>query len=126
MPGDLQINASVTDVQTPSGADYQSTLNIIARARITDLSNCTPSPCSGPYGTPATAGDADFGAFGVSCVPNGITAVPPGSDCNIATSANAQVAGFVVSGDQKIWQVFRMRVTDYLGELFAQGGVFVP
>ena len=130
--GDFSITESTSDVRTPSGADYDPSppgtpdLTAIVRVRVTDLANCAPAPCSGPFQTPATAVDADFGPIPIDCVPNGAAGTPPGSDCNLTTSANSFLPGFAAAQRQAVLQLFRVRVNDSSGGLFEQEGILAP
>jgi hypothetical protein len=128
--GDVQINLTDSDIQTPAGADYDpagsADLNAVARIRFTDTNNCSPAPCAGPYTQPGTGTDLDFGPIPVSCSVNGSASTPPGSTCNIATTANTFMPGSVVAGKEAVVQVFRIRVNDSTGTLFQQQGIFIP
>ena len=106
----LQVTvAGRTFVRRYAGPEYQGSdnpepatpdLTATVRVRTTDWGNCTPTPCSASYNRAATTTDTDFGPIPIECVPNGSSSVPPGSDCNATTSANAFIPGFVVSGRQ--------------------------
>ena len=128
--GDVQINLNDSDIQTPAGADYDpnptTDLNASWRIRFTDTNNCTPTPCAGPYTAPGTGTDMDFGPVPVNCSVNGSASTPPGSTCNVATTANTVIPGSVVVGKEAVTQVFRIRVNDHLGALFQQQGIFIP
>jgi hypothetical protein len=134
VPGDVQIKLNDSDIQTTAGADYnpsgtggyQYDLWLIARVRITDTNNCSPSPCNGPYSQAGTGTEFDFGSVPVDCVPNGNSTTPPGSDCNLDTTANAFLAGSVAPGKLASIQLFRMRVNDDGSKLFQQQGLLVP
>lgn len=137
VPGDFLLGLTITDVQTPAGADYNPggvALRLRTRQRITDSSNCDPadSGCgpdcfpSCPHDQPGTATDFDWGPNDIRCVARGDPATPPGSDCSLSTSANAQIPGAVVSGRQEVVQLFRPRVFDVAEALFAQEGLFAP
>jgi hypothetical protein len=132
-PADWTLTVAASDIRTPAGADYNpngtggNDLLATFRVRFTDRSNCLGSPCSTPYDKPATTTDLDFPPAHIDCVPNGDPATPPGSDCNVATSANTLVPGAVVAGKQTILQVFRVRVLNDVGStVFLQQGVFIP
>jgi hypothetical protein len=130
--GDFAITGSDSDVRTPAGADYDPSpagtpdLTAMVRVRITDLANCGPAPCTGPYQNAATAVDVDFGPIPIDCVPNGDPGTAPGSDCNVTTSANSFMPGVFAPEKQTVIQLFRMRVNDSNADLFQQEGVFVP
>jgi hypothetical protein len=116
-----------SDIQTPSGGDYLTgPLKMVFRTRLTDLNNCTPSPCGGPFTQAGTGTDSDFGPVPVPCIPNGPTSTPPGSNCIVTTSANSFMPGLVVSGKQAVWQAFRIRMLDNSNTLFQQQGFLVP
>ena len=132
-PTDLQLSVADSDIQTPTGADYDPTpgtvgqdLAAVFRIRMTDLNNCAPSPCGGPFASAATGTDTDYGPIPIECVQNGNTTTAPGSDCNVTTSANVFMPGSAVAGQQAILQVFRVRVNDNAGVLFQQQGFFAP
>jgi hypothetical protein len=130
--GDVAISESNSDIETPTGADYDPNpagtpdLTATARIRFTDLANCSGSGCGGPYGEAGTPVDVDLGPVPIECVPNGGQGAPPGSDCNADTSANAVVPGSIVSGKQTIAEIFRIRVNDATGRLFQQQGIYTP
>lgn len=130
---DVQLNIVDSDIQTASGADYDPTpgavgadLKAVFRLRLTDLNNCSPTPCGAPYAQAASSTDTDFGPIPFDCVQNGNTSIPPGSNCNLTTTANTFMPGSVVSGKQAIWQLFRVRVNDSANALFQQQGFFTP
>ena len=135
---DVALEASLTDIQTTTGADYNPNpsgpdLTAYARVRLTDLRNCTPTPCSGPYDKPATTTDT-FLTFPVDCVE--VTWIPnTGSSCSANTSANALTPGFAREGNGTVVQSFRMLVDDSGANgiradsddrIFMMQGVFVP
>jgi hypothetical protein len=132
LPGDYQIAMLDSDIRTPAGSDYDpnggagNDLKVVARLRITDTNNCTPSGCTGPYAQSATTTDFDFAPVPVNCVPNGSTTTPPGSDCNVTTTVNAVTPGTLVAGKQTSITVFRIRVNDSANALFQQQGSLVP
>ena len=133
LPGDYQIAMLDSDIRTPAGSDYDpnggagNDLRVIARFRISDTNNCTPSGCTGPsYTKSATTTDFDFGPVPVNCVPNGAQATPPGSDCNLTTTVNTFSPGALVAGKLTSITVFRLRVNDHLGTLFQQQGSLIP
>jgi hypothetical protein len=130
IPGDVQLSGTSSDIETPAGADYAPAgtgdLLTIARIRFTDHYNCFPAGCGGPYTSSGTGQEVDFGPVPVDCVPNGSPATPPGSDCNVSTSANTVVPGSIVAGREAVVQVFRIRVNDIANTIFGQQGVFIP
>ena len=111
---DVALEASLTDIQTAGGADYNPNasgpdLTAYARVRLTDRRSCTPTPCSSSYAAAATTTDA-FLAFPVNCV-NTLDA-NVGATCNASTTANTLTPGFVVEGNATVVQSFRMLVDD--------------
>jgi hypothetical protein len=128
--GDVSLTGTDNDVRTPTGADYDPTtgtdLFATARIQFTDHYNCFPAPCTGPYTSPGTGTQLDFGPVPISCVANGSATSAPGSDCNVTTSANTVVPGSVVPGKQAVVQIFRIRISDYQNVLFQQQGIFIP
>jgi glucose/arabinose dehydrogenase len=130
---DLQLSVADSDIRTPTNADYDPTprtagqdLGASFRIRLTDLNNCTPNPCAGPYTGAASGTDLNFGPIPIDCVRNGNTGAPPGSGCNVSTSANAFTPDSVAAGRRAVWQVFRVRINDSAGNLFQQQGFFAP
>ena len=130
--GDVNLTGTDSDIQTPSGQDYNPTggtgtdMFAVSRIRFTDHYNCSPAPCAGPFTQPGTGTDLDFGPVPVKCVVNGSPSSPPGSDCNVTTSANTVVPGSVVAGKQAVVQIFRIRINDNTNVLFQQQGIFIP
>ena len=131
--GDVALTVSDSDIQTATGSDYDPTpgapggdLRAIFRIRLTDNYNCSPSPCSASYDRPGSGTDTDFGPIPIDCEANGSPTASPGSDCNLSTTANTFMPGAVVSGQQAIWQVFRVRVLDGGDTLFQQQGFLAP
>jgi DNA-binding beta-propeller fold protein YncE len=132
LSGDYQIAVLDSDVRTPAGSDYDpnggagNDLRAVAKLRITDTNNCTPSGCSGPYTQSATTTDFDFGPVPINCVTNANASTPPGSDCNVTTTANAVTPGTLVAGKLTSITVFRLRINDHLNTLFQQQGILIP
>jgi hypothetical protein len=130
LPGDMAIDVSTNDVQTPLGAPYDPTpgssaadLAAVIRFRITDRSSCSPSPCGAPYDSPGTTTDLDF-SVPVNCEAGGVGA---GSTCQASTTANAVIgAGAFSAGQQAVVQAFRVRLIDSANTIFEQQGHFVP
>lgn len=136
---DVGFKMEITDVRagSPTGADYNpggagADLTMVARIRTTDLNNCTPAPCSGPYNQAATATDVDI-LVPINCTPTADTAT--GSTCFVNTTANTLMPNYIREGKQAIVQAFRVRINDagannLRGDaddtLFLQGGYFVP
>ena len=131
LSGDLGIEGTLSDVQTPAGADYGPFLFLVFRIRVSDQSNCAGASCSGPYDRAGTATEQDFNSGSadvtMSCVPQGDPGSPPGSDCNVNTTANAVIPGAFTAGKQSVVQLFRVRVNDAQARsVLAQQGVYVP
>lgn len=134
LANDLSVQLSLSDIRSTSGADFDPArpslddLALTARIRYTDHFSCQPAPCFGNYNLPATATDIDFGQFYVNCVPVGDPATPPGSNCNLTTTANTYYGTPIIStGVETVIQFFRTRIYDNTtGNLFAQQGIFVP
>ena len=130
--GDFTITETNSDIQMPTGADYNPSppgtadLKVIVRLRLTDRSSCAGTSCSAFYERYATLTDLDFGPVPIECTTNGSTATPPGSDCNLTTSANTFMAGAIASGRQTVVQAFRVRINDSANVLFQQEGYLAP
>jgi hypothetical protein len=130
--GDVALVGSANDIQTPTHTDYNpqpaGTADAFSTARIqfTDHYNCFPAPCTGPYTSPGTGTQLDFGPVPVECAPNGDPATPPGSTCSVTTSANTVVPGSVVPGKASVVQVFRIRQADFRNVLASQQGIYIP
>jgi hypothetical protein len=128
---DVSILASLSDVQTAGGGDYDpspggSDLTLATRLRLTDTAN-GPGSDEG-----ATVDDVDLGAP-VDCASTSDPAV--GAACTTNTTANAVLPGSVGTGRQAIMQMFRVRLSDsgangVRGDgddaVFAQQGLFAP
>jgi hypothetical protein len=133
LPGDLRYQATPTDVQNTSGQDFNPNsgpdLYMVVRFRQTDHDNYFPEGCSGPFTTPATGTDHNFQttSFGINCVPVGDSNLPPGSDCNINTTADALFANAFTSGKANVLQAFRVRITDQtIIQTAFQQGIYIP
>jgi dipeptidyl aminopeptidase/acylaminoacyl peptidase len=128
---DVTLAASVTDVQTSSGGDYDPNasgpdLTEITRLQLTDTAN-------GAYGgVAATAAGYDF-EVPIGCSPTSDPST--GSTCSANTTANALLPGLVRENRRAILQAFRVRVDDsgtngVRGDsddrIFATQGVFAP
>jgi hypothetical protein len=130
--GDLAIAVTDSDIQTPTGEDYDPSpsgtadLAEVSRLRITDIGHCSTSGCTGPYDQPGTSTDLDFGPVPIECLPNGDPSTAPGSDCNVTTSANSVTPGAIAAGRQTVLQVFRVKINDANGDLFQQQGIYEP
>src|SRR5207253_10876601 len=90
---DVCVQTAMNDVETATGAPYDPTpgragadLGVVVRLRITDNENCVPDPCGGPYDSPGTASDLDFGPIPVDCEAAGSA---PGANCSTSTTFNA-------------------------------------
>jgi hypothetical protein len=119
---DVDLTGSATDVRTgssTSGPLHNGTLGAISRIRFSDHYNCSGLGCTGPYTSPGTGTDTDFGPVPVTC---------SSGNCTVTTSANAVLPGSVVPGKQAVVQVFRVRINDNFpsGTLFAQQGIYIP
>jgi TolB protein len=123
---DVLVTGTGTDIRTPAGADYTGSVTALTRLRLTDLGNCSPSGCGGPYSKAGTTTEVDFGPVPLSCVTNGDPSLPPGSTCSVSTSVNSVVPGAVIGGRRTIVQQFRLRINDSGGTLFAQQGIYEP
>jgi hypothetical protein len=128
---DVSIGASLTDIKTPAGADYNPSasgpdMTLTARLRITDLSN-------GPAQTDAaTATDLDF-AVPINC--NGTPDPALGATCAVNTMADVVMPGSIKEGKSTVLQSFRLRVNDSgpnatRGDgddrIFSTQGIFTP
>jgi hypothetical protein len=126
----ISITASLTDIQSTAGGDYNpnasgADLTAVTRLRITDKAN-------GYGGLPATATEYDFK------VPIDCSSTPDpsvGSSCSANTTANALIPGLIQEQRQTVVQPFRVRIDDsgangIRGDsddrIFATQGVFVP
>jgi dienelactone hydrolase len=125
-PGDLRLQASVTDVRRTSLADYGGALELATNVRITDRNNA-----GAPGSNAATAIDTPFSAS-VPCtnMPESV-----GSTCSLDTTANSIVPGVIVAGNRSNWQLETIKVFDggrdgdpstTPNTLFADQGIFVP
>lgn len=126
---DLLISASIKDVRSKSApaTDYAGQLRGLLTFRITDRRN-------GPsLGDSATAADYPF-PFTLPCATNGDPLI--GSNCSVATSADAVMAGSVVEAKRAVWAVRSIQVFDGGADgvasttsdntLFATQGFFTP
>ena len=122
---DIGLEVSVSDVRNKSNlSDYGGELEVVTNLRITDRRN-------GGFG-PGTVTDFPM-RYAVDCVPTSNTTI--GSDCVIATTADALFPNAVVEGKRSIWEVHGVQVFDGGSDgvastqgntLFAVEGVFVP
>lgn len=124
---DVEINANITDVRKASDlSDYSGELRLVLPLRITDRYAGTSLT------EPVTTPDTPFGVT-MNC---SATAGPEGSDCNVATTADAVTAGFVKEGKRAVWGLGQAQVfdggadgdADTTGDnqLFEVQGTFVP
>jgi dipeptidyl aminopeptidase/acylaminoacyl peptidase len=129
---DVGITTTISDVQTPGGADYNPNasgpeLTQVVRLRITDHA-------SGGSSLPATTSDLEFAAP-IDCAATADTSV--GATCTVNTSSDTLMPGFAKEGKQAVIQVFRVRVYDSgrngsrengTGDdrIFAHQGIFIP
>jgi hypothetical protein len=136
LPGDLQFQATLTDVQNASGQDFNpnsgADLFLATRMRMSDHANCPSAGCPELFDAPGTGFDHDnFEDKGppINCTPRGDPNVSPGSDCNVSTTINAIFGASVFpSGTATVIQVFRLRVLDlhaHGGASFQQG-IYIP
>jgi hypothetical protein len=127
---DVTVRASLSDVQTAAGADYDpnpggADATLATRLRFTDRAN-------GASGTdPGTAGEFDF-LVPVDCT---ATAASVGSTCALDTTADAVTPGIIKENKATVIQTFRFRLNDSGAngirgdgddKQFAMQGVFVP
>ena len=110
---DVSVAASLSDIQTPGGSDYNpnaggADLTLIARLRMTDAGNCTPSPCSGAYTDAATASDTDY-TIPVDCA--GTSDPGIGASCSVNTTLDTITPGLIVERKETVLQTFRIRST---------------
>jgi hypothetical protein len=133
---DVEIDASLSDVVGAGGLDYAPSaggpdVTLVYRLRQTDLMNCGPTGCTGPYSSPGSATDFDL-SVPIDCA---VTAGPEGSTCTANTSADALLAGLVREQKQANVQIFRLRLNDsganaVRGDaddrIFATQGVYIP
>ena len=136
---DVALDLGLSDVQNVTGGgDYVPSasgadVTLIARLRLTDLANCSPLGCTGPYGrTAGTTTDLDF-PVAIDCASTSDPSV--GSNCDITTSVDAIQPGAISEGRQTVMQVFRLRLNDsgantVRGDgddrIFSTQGVYVP
>jgi hypothetical protein len=135
---DVAISASLTDVRTLAGQDYNpnasgADLTEITRFRITDRADCSGASCTGSYDNPGTATELDF-SVPVDC---SSTPGPEGATCTANTSADAVMPGAIAENKSAVIQVFRVRVYDSgpngvrqngLADdrLFVHQGIYIP
>jgi hypothetical protein len=124
---DVQLSAHLSDVRNASDlSDYTGELRAVLPLRITDR-------YSGEYlDSAATTADSPFG-FNIDCT---ATAGPAGSDCNVATSADAVMTDVVKEGQRAVWRLDKVQVFDGGADgdadtegdntLFAVQGAFAP
>jgi hypothetical protein len=118
VPGDVQVDASVTDVrQQGSLADYAGELGVEQTVQVTDRMN-------GPaQDEPATVQPAPF-RFAVPCAATADQTV--GGTCSLSSTFNALVPGVVQEGNRAIWELGPIRLFDGDNAVFETQGLFVP
>jgi hypothetical protein len=129
VPGDVQINFSMTDVRKKSDlSDYTGELQVNQSLRITDRDN-------GPDPTDPDPGTTEDIGFPVTAQCTATASTTIGSTCAVSTTADSVVPGSVTAGKRAIWQLGQVRVFDGGSDgdvgtapntLFATQGVFVP
>jgi hypothetical protein len=124
---DVQITAALNDIRNQGDlTDYTGELRFALGLRITDRYN-------GAFlDSPATAADTVLG-FNVSCAG---TSGPEGSNCNVATTADAITTDMVRERQRAVWELSQVEVydggadgdADTTGDntLFATQGLFTP
>lgn len=101
---DVGFQISITDVRRQSDlSDYAGELQALLPIRATDKWNGTSLT------DPATAQDTPL-SVPVPCMPNGDATV--GSTCNLSTTADAVLPGFVVEGKRAVWDLGKLEVRD--------------
>src|SRR5919108_1143689 len=124
---DVEIAASITDVRAQSDlSDYAGELRALLGLRVTDRYN------GARLNQPATVTDTVFG-FNLNCVP---TVGPEGSNCNVATTADAVMTDVAREGERAVWGLDQVKVNDGGADadadttgdntLFAVQGLFAP
>jgi Tol biopolymer transport system component len=103
----ISITASLTDIQTVAGGDYNpnasgADLTAVTRLRFTDMAN-------GNAGLPATATEYDF-KVPIDCSSTGNPKV--GSTCTANTTANSLIPGLIQEQELAVVQAFRVRIDD--------------
>jgi Tol biopolymer transport system component len=125
---DVRITARVNNVFKNDLTDYAGGLRARLPLQITDRDN-SPSP-GGPGA--GTVQEVPF-EFDLACTPTADTTI--GSDCPVATSANALVPGSVTADLRAIWQIGQAQVYDGGADgnpvtadntLYLRQGVFIP
>jgi hypothetical protein len=126
----ISITASLTDIQSTAGGDYNpnasgADLTAVTRFRTTDKAN-------GYGGLPATATEYDF-KVPIDCSSTSKHSI--GSTCTTNTTANSLIPGQIQEQRQAVVQAFRVRIDDsgangIRGDsddrIFATQGVFAP
>jgi hypothetical protein len=103
----MTLRASLNDIRTAGGADYNpnaagADLTLVTKLRFTDRLN------GGSQTDPGTASDFDY-STPIDCVS---TAGPEGANCSLDTSADAITPNTVRENKATVVQVFRYRVND--------------
>ena len=129
-PADMKISGLVNDVLNRNDlSDYTGSLHAELPVQITDKDN-TPTPSGPGAGTTEPIG---YG-FDIPCTATVDALV--GSNCTVATTANALVPGTIQGGMRSIWEIGQAQVFDGGADsdgsttgdntLFLTQGVFVP
>ncbi len=101
---DVGLTVAVNDVRNhPALTDYAGRLMVAVNLRITDNQNSPEQP------EPGTLQNFTF-KFAVQCVSSADTAI--GSDCNLATTADALIPGAVTEVKRTIWEMGQVIVND--------------
>lgn len=99
---DQLIEVKSSDIrESTRTTDYLQNLTLLVRERITDH-GCNP------FVDPCTKIDFVF-PVPITCV---ATSGPAGSDCNVTSSFNSNIPGFIVNGKQIVIDTFRVRVNN--------------
>jgi hypothetical protein len=124
---DVRLLADITDVRRASDLeDYDGELEVRVTVRLTDRLNGTPSTES------TTLTDVPF-EFTVPCTGTGSTGT--GSECSVATTADAVAPGIIDEGARGVFQLGQVTVADGGPDgqaatepngIFAVQGIFVP
>jgi Tol biopolymer transport system component len=126
----LTLRASLNDIRTAGGTDYNpntagADLTLVTKLRMTDRYN------GGSLTDPATVQDFDY-QTPIDCAS---TSGTEGANCNLDTSADAITPNTIRENEASVIQVFRFRVNDsgangVRGDsddrIFAVQGIYVP
>jgi hypothetical protein len=101
---DVDLTVAVNDVRNhPALTDYAGSVMVSVNLRVTDNQNASEQP------EPGTMQDFPF-RFAVQCVTNADTT--RGSDCNLATTADALIPAAVTEAKRSIWEMGDVIVRD--------------